>query len=133
MALYERAAVCARPYIVLFDLLFFLFFLLVAFCSGCASCSSAQGEDGKALYTQFDDNGVPTHDAAGEPIVKDKARENALLLTKCPNPSAAYSHRLLFYFEFLELFLLRKRLRAAIRPSDFLITACSPGAEKLFW
>ncbi|CAN0166475.1 unnamed protein product [Ectocarpus sp. 6 AP-2014] len=31
-----------------------------------------KGEDGKALYTQFDDNGVPTHDAAGEPIVKDK-------------------------------------------------------------
>lgn len=31
-----------------------------------------QGEDGKPLYTQFDDNGVPTHDAAGEAIVKNK-------------------------------------------------------------
>lgn len=57
-----------------------LFLLLVVLCSGWASSSSAQGEDGKALYTQFDDNGVPTHDADGEPIVKNKARRtNALL------------------------------------------------------
>eukprot|EP00903_Cladosiphon_okamuranus_P021396 g19666.t1 len=27
-----------------------------------------KGEDGKDLYTQFDDNGVPTHNAAGEEI-----------------------------------------------------------------
>ncbi len=34
-----------------------------------------QGEDGKPLYTQFDDNGVPTHDAAGEAIVKNKVSQ----------------------------------------------------------
>ncbi|CAM9579252.1 unnamed protein product [Scytosiphon promiscuus] len=33
-----------------------------------------KGADGQALYSQFDDKGIPTHDAAGEAIVKDKAR-----------------------------------------------------------
>lgn len=28
------------------------------------------GEDGKPLYTQFDQDGVPTHDGAGEPLSK---------------------------------------------------------------
>ncbi|CAN0370534.1 unnamed protein product [Pylaiella littoralis] len=33
-----------------------------------------KGESGEALYTQFDDKGVPTHNAAGEEITKEKAR-----------------------------------------------------------
>ena len=36
--------------------------------------SVGQGEDGKPLYTQFDESGFPTHDAAGEAITKSKSK-----------------------------------------------------------
>ncbi|CAN0008326.1 unnamed protein product, partial [Sphacelaria rigidula] len=31
---------------------------------------SMKGDDGKSLYSKFDDDGVPTHDAAGEELSK---------------------------------------------------------------